>query len=69
MSLKLKHLADSSMAGVAGGKKGLKMSRNFRNLLKTHIEKMSSFRLSIMLKKTNELNCYLHYVDEKKRSY
>jgi hypothetical protein len=35
-------------------------------LLKKHIEKMSAFRLSIMLMKTSELNRSLHYVDENK---
>ena len=40
------------------------MSRNFRKLLKTHVEKMSAFSLSIMLMKTSELNHSLHYVDE-----
>jgi len=35
-------------------------------LLKTSIEKMSAFRLSIMLMKTSELNRSLHYVDENK---
>jgi len=45
------------------------MRREFRKLLKTHIEKMSVFRLSIMLMKTQELNRSLHYVDEKQGSY
>jgi hypothetical protein len=35
-------------------------------LLKTHVEKMSAFRLSMMLMKTRELNRSLHYVDENK---
>jgi len=34
--------------------------------MKTHVEKMSALSLSIILMKTHELNCYLHYVDEKK---
>ena len=34
-------------------------------LLKTHVEKMSVFRLSMMLMKTHELNYSLHDVDEK----
>ena len=38
-------------------------------LLKTHVEKMSVFRLSMMFMKTSELNRCLHYVDEKKDSY
>jgi hypothetical protein len=40
------------------------MRGKFLKLLKTHIEKMSAFRLSIMLMKKHELNRYLHYVDE-----
>src|SRR5208283_17887 len=35
-------------------------------LLKTNIEKMSLFRLSIIFMKTSKLYRYLHYVDEKK---
>jgi hypothetical protein len=42
------------------------MRLTFRKSLKTHIDKMSTFRLSIMLLKTRELNHSLHYVDEKK---
>ncbi len=38
-------------------------------LLKTHIEKMSAFSLSMMFMKINELDASLHYVDEKKGSY
>jgi hypothetical protein len=38
----------------------------FCKSLKTHVEKMSAFRLSMMLMKTNELNQSLHDVDEKK---
>ena len=34
--------------------------------MKTHIEKMSVFRLSMIFMKTNELNHSLHDVDEKK---
>jgi hypothetical protein len=34
--------------------------------MKTNIEKMSVFRLSIMLMKTNKLNHSFHYVDENK---
>ena len=41
------------------------MRRKFSKLLKTNIEKMSAFRLSTMLMKTNELNPSLHDVDEK----
>jgi hypothetical protein len=37
--------------------------------MKTHIEKMSAFRLSTMLMKTSELEPSLHDVDEKKRGY
>jgi hypothetical protein len=42
------------------------MSLTFCKLLKTHIEKMSVFRLSTMLMKTRELNRFLHDVDENK---
>jgi hypothetical protein len=42
------------------------MGLTFCKSLKKHVEKMSVFRLSIMLMKTNELNRHLHYVDEKK---
>jgi hypothetical protein len=42
------------------------MAINFLKLLKTHVEKMSAFRLSTMLVKTNELSHSLHDVDEKK---
>jgi hypothetical protein len=38
----------------------------FGKLLKTNVEKMSVFRLSMMLMKTRELNRSLHDVDEKK---
>ena len=38
----------------------------FCKLLKTNVEKMSVFRLSMMLMKSNELNRSLHDVDEKK---
>jgi len=41
----------------------------FPNLLKTHVEKMSVFRLSTMLMKTNEIASSLHDVDEKKGGY
>jgi len=35
-------------------------------LLKTNVEKLSIFRLSTMLMKTNELNHSLHDVDERR---
>ena len=38
-------------------------------LLKTNVEKMSVYGLAIMSMKTNELNVYSHYVDEKKYGY
>jgi len=41
------------------------MRKNFIKLLKTHLEKMSAFCLSMMLMKTNELLFSLHDVDEK----
>jgi len=43
------------------------MRLTFCKSLKTSVEKMSAFRLSMMFMKTNELNRSLHYVDEKKR--
>jgi hypothetical protein len=45
------------------------MRQNFIKLLKTHVEKMSAFRLSRMFMKKNELNPSLQDVDEKKWSY
>ena len=39
---------------------------NFFKLLKTNVEKMSIFRLSTILVRTNELNHFLHDVDENK---
>jgi hypothetical protein len=45
------------------------MGLRFIKLLKTHIEKMSSFRLSTMLMKTSWLEPSLHDVDEKKVGY
>ena len=65
MSLKLRYLADLVVATVMK-KKGEKMRQIFTKLLKTHIEKMPAFRLSMMLMKTNELKRCLHDVDEKK---
>ena len=48
-------------------KKGdLKMRQAFHKLLKTNIEKMPVFRLSMISMKTNELNHSLHDVNEKK---
>jgi hypothetical protein len=66
MSLKLSHLLESVVARIKGKKGDKKMRQEFIKLLKTHIENMSAFRLSIMLKKTSELNHSLHYVDEGK---
>jgi hypothetical protein len=68
MLLKVKDLACYAVVRTVKEKGELKMRREFRKLLKTHIEKVPVFRLSIMLKKTNELNHSLHYVDEKKGS-
>ncbi|MGA3325870.1 MAG: hypothetical protein ABSF45_15460 [Terriglobia bacterium] len=42
------------------------MRLTFSKLLKTNVEKMSVFRLSIMSMKTRELSRSLHDVDEKK---
>ena len=48
-------------------KKGeLKFRLKFPKLMKTNVEKMSVFRLSMMLMKTNDLRHSLHYVDENK---
>jgi hypothetical protein len=47
----------------SGGRKAVE---NFFNLLKTNIEKMSIFRLSAILMKTNELNHFLRDVAERK---
>jgi hypothetical protein len=44
------------------------MRPNFPKLLKTHVEKISAFRLSTMLMKTNEFYVAFHDVDEKKGS-
>jgi hypothetical protein len=64
--LKLKHLFDPRSPESAEKKGGEKMVVSCLNLLKTNVEKMSLFRLAIMLMKTNQLNHSLHYVDEKK---
>jgi hypothetical protein len=45
------------------------MGFSFIKLLKTHIEKMSTFRLSMIFMKTNELEHSFQDVDEKKGSY
>jgi len=45
------------------------MGLSFIKLLKTHVEKMSAFRLSMIFMKTKELNHSFHDVDEKKGSY
>jgi hypothetical protein len=42
------------------------MEQIFFKLLKTHVEKMSIFRLATMLMKTNNLNRPFHDVDENK---
>jgi hypothetical protein len=51
-----------------GEKGGQKMGQNFFKSLKTNVEKMSAFRLSTMLMKTNELSQSLHDVYENKGS-
>jgi len=56
----------SSAARVRGGGKGKKTRSNFCKLLKTDIEKMPVFRLSMMLMKANELSLSLQDVDENK---
>jgi hypothetical protein len=45
------------------------MRLTFSKLLKTNIEKMTVFRLSMMSMKTKELTCSLQDVDENKGSY
>jgi hypothetical protein len=45
------------------------MGLSFIKLLKTHVEKMSAFRLSMMFMKTKELNHSFHDVDENEGSY
>ena len=45
------------------------MRLTLSKLLKTHVVKMSAFRLSTMLMKTSMLSHSLHDVDEKKMSY
>jgi hypothetical protein len=50
-------------------KKGEKLGKNFFKLLKTHIEKMPVFRLSMIFMKTNELNHSFHDITENKGSY
>ena len=67
--IEIKIVSLLSLAGIMGKKRELKIGREFLKLLKTNTEKMSVFRLSIMLKKTNELDDSLHYVDEKKGNY
>jgi hypothetical protein len=47
-------------------KGGEKMGRRFIKLLKTHVEKMSAFRLAMMLQKTSSLSSSCHYIDENK---
>ena len=42
------------------------MRQNFIKLLKTHVEKMSAFRLAKMLLKTSMLSSSCHYSDENK---
>src|SRR5208337_1566935 len=59
-------LIQSSAARVMEKKGELKLRLKFPKLMKTNGEKMSVFRLSTMLMKTNELNHPLHDVDEKK---
>jgi hypothetical protein len=47
-------------------KRGNFLDQNSRKSLKKHAEKMSTFRLSTMLMKTNELQAALHDVVDKK---
>src|SRR5271157_759996 len=59
-------LIQSSAARVMEKKGELKFRLKFPKLMKTNIEKMSVFRLSMMLMKTNDLRHSFHYVDENK---
>jgi hypothetical protein len=68
MLLKLKGLTDFVMVRVVK-KRGWELRRKYRKLLKTHIEKMSTFRLSMIFMKTKELIPPLQDVDEKKGTY
>jgi hypothetical protein len=52
------------MATVVEKKRGQKMWVICIKLLKTHIEKMSVYRLAIILMKISELQPSYHYVDE-----
>jgi hypothetical protein len=45
------------------------MGLRFIKLLKTHVEKMSAFRLAMIFMKTNELEHSCQDVDENKGSY
>ena len=68
MSLKFGYLTASTV--VAGHeKKEEKMGENWIKLLKTNAEKMSVFRLAIMLQKTSRLWSLCHYINENKGSY
>jgi hypothetical protein len=67
--VEIKIVSLSSAARVHGKKKGQEMGSIFVKLLKTNVEKMSVFRLSTMLMKTNELNRSFQDVDENKCSY
>jgi len=53
-------------AGQVREKNGKKMRQNFLKLLKTHVEKMSTYRSLAMLMKTNELKSLSDDVDENK---
>jgi hypothetical protein len=54
----------SSIAEAKKKRGGQKMGQAFCKLLRTNIEKMSVFRRSTMLLKTNMLDTSLHDVDE-----
>jgi hypothetical protein len=54
MSLKLKDLAYFAVARGREKKGDEKLRLKFLKLLKTHVEKMSAFRLSMIFMKTNE---------------
>jgi len=54
------------MAKVARKKRGENSGMKGAKLLRRNGEEMSTFRLSIMLMKTNDLHQALHHVDENK---
>jgi hypothetical protein len=64
--LKLNSLFESPPSRARKKKEGGEMEGKASMLLKTHVEKMSENRLSMMLMKTNKLRDPLHDVDDNK---